>query len=123
MHPARKLKMNKKQRKSAPYSKAILEHSNKRELIVCCGKDGWNRAKSSTWFSSTPKTVLPFGDDPAAYKWPAQDRAVMVFDFNPEPEGYNRLIDLSRQILIYGAAWVLLMSESFPMTKISRGAA
>jgi hypothetical protein len=52
------------------------------------------------------------------YKWPAQDRAVMVFDFNPDPEGFDRLLLLSKQLLIDGAAWVLLMSESFPMAKI-----
>jgi hypothetical protein len=104
-------------RKYAPYSRAIIDHPNKGELIVCCGKNAWNRAKSSTWFSGTPKTVLPYQDNPAVYRWPVQNRSVMVFDFAGS-EGFDRLLLLSRQLLIDGAAWVLLISESFPMVKI-----
>jgi hypothetical protein len=105
-------------RKSPPYARAISEHPNKSELIVCTGKGGWARAKSLTWFHHTPKTVLPYGDDPAAYKWPVQNRAVMVFDFGPETEGYEQLIELSRQLLIDGAEYILLMSHDFPMTRV-----
>jgi hypothetical protein len=110
--------MTKYQRKAAPYTRHIVNHSNQNELIVCTGKNGWNRAKSPTWFSRTPKTVLPYQDNPELYKWPAQDRTVMVFDFSPEPEGFDRLLLLSKQLLIDGAVWVLLISESFPMAKI-----
>jgi hypothetical protein len=110
--------MTKHTKKAAPYARNIVNHSNQNELIVCTGKDGWNRAKSPTWFSRTPKTVLPYQENPERYKWPAQNRAVMVFDFNPDPEGFDRLLLLSKQLLIDGAAWVLLMSESFPMVKI-----
>ena len=115
--------MKKEQIKAAPYTRVITEHHNKSELIVCTGKDGWNMAKSSTWFSRTPKTVLPFGDDPAAYRWPAHGRNIMIFDFGPQDEGYSRLLPLAKQLLIDGAEWVLLMSKSFPMTRLERGAA
>lgn len=106
-----------KNKKAAPYSKAIINHPNKSEVIVCTGKNGWNMAKSTTWYSRIPKTVLPYQDDPAAYKWPVQNRTVMVFDFGPD-EGFNRLLILSQQLLIDGADWVLLLNQSFPMVKI-----
>jgi hypothetical protein len=112
-----------KPRKAAPYTRHIVNHTTQNELIVCTGKTGWNRAKSTTWFSRIPKTVLPYQDEPAAYKWPVQNRSVMVFDFGPDDEGFNRLLILSQQLLIDGAAWVLLMSESFPMAKIERESA
>lgn len=107
-----------KTRKAAPYTRSIANHPNQSELIICTGKDGWNKAKSPAWFSRSPKSVLPFGDNPALYQWTVQNRAVMVFDFNPDPEGFDRLLLLSKQLLIDGAEWVLLMSESFPMAKI-----
>lgn len=44
----------------------------------------------------------------------------MVFDFGPREEGYQRLLLLARQLLIDGAEWVLLMSPSFPMTRIDK---
>jgi hypothetical protein len=107
-------------KRKSPYYRSVIAHPSQSELVICTGSNAWDRAKSMTWMSRSPKTVLILGDDPAKYRWPARGRVVMVFDFGPREEGYQRLLLLARQLLIDGAEWVLLMSRSFPMTRIDR---
>ena len=97
----------------------VDKFKTKDDLIVCTGSNAWQRAKSKSWLGHTPKLVLPLNENPGRYRWPVNNRYVMVFGFGQQ-ETYQRLIELSRCLLKHGAVWVLWVMPGYPMTKIER---
>lgn len=109
-----------RKKKNAPYTREIINYPENAAVIVCTGSGAWSRAKNLTWFSSTPKLVLPYQDNPAHYNWPVKNRHVMVFRFG-QSESWPRLIELAKFLLEFGAIWILLVDPKRPMVKFERG--
>ncbi len=92
--------MNKK-RKLPPYAKSIP--ASQSQIVVCTGSEAWDRANSKGWLSGLVKSLLPIGDDMSTYKWGFTcNKDVLIFSHGTL-ETYERLIELSRTLLSYGA--------------------
>lgn len=103
-----------------PYGALVDQFKQEDGLIVCTGSNAWQRAKNKAWVNGMPKVVLPFGENPDRYKWPANGRNILVFSFG-QPESYQRLIDLSKCLLQHRAIWVLwCMPWDYPAIKFER---
>lgn len=95
----------KKQRKLPPYAKNIP--TNQSCIAICTGSTAWDRAKSQGWLSGLIKTLLPIGDDIRTYRWGFVGGKDTVIFSSGKPETYERLVELSRELLRYGALKVV----------------
>jgi len=99
-----------------PFAKKIPV--NQKCIIFCTGSEAWNRAKSKGWISSHSKALLPLYDDLDAYKFIfVYGKEVLLFSHG-KPESYERLIELSRVFLMYGAILVKWCIVEYPANKI-----
>jgi len=99
-----------------PYAKNVPEAQSC--IIFCTGSKAWYRAKSKGWISGHSKTLLPLNDDIEAYKFSfAYGKEVLLFSHG-QLESYERLIELSRAILSYGALLVKWCIPEYPANKI-----
>jgi len=98
-------------KKHPPYSKNIA--SNTRFLVVCTGSQAWERATSLSWLHNTHKIVFPFKDDISSYKWCCTYHKEIVLFSHGILESYERLLELTREILRYGSYKVTWCIPSF----------
>jgi len=99
-----------------PYAKHIP--SNQNCIVICTGSNSWRRAKSKGWLNGLTKTLLPLNDEINAYRWDfAYQRDVVLFSHG-QLETYERLIELSRALLAYGALQVMWCIPEFKMMKL-----
>lgn len=103
-------------KKLPPYAKSIPENQNC--IVVCTGSEAWNRAKSMSWLSRLNKTLLPSGNDPDSFRWDFVSGKEVVIFSNGIIEKYDRLVELSRCILQYGARSILWCIPEFKMMKL-----
>jgi len=91
---------------------------------VCTGSNAWERANSTGWLPSIPKIILPLNSDINIYKWNCAYNKDVLLVSHGIIESYNRLIELSRAILSYGAYKVVWCIPEFNiMSFISKDAA
>ncbi|MDD5036672.1 MAG: hypothetical protein PHE55_18185 [Methylococcaceae bacterium] len=92
-------------RKLPPFARH-LDPADQDTIAVLTGGNAWQRAKSPYHWFQGRRLLLPFGDDPAAYRWPVAGRECLVFGFG-KPEPRERLIALSVELVRSGALFVL----------------
>jgi len=99
-----------------PFAKRIPV--NQKCIIFCTGSGAWDRAKSEGWISGHSKTLLPLNDDIGAYRFSfVYGKDVLLFSHG-QLESYERLIELSRVFLMYGATLVKWCIAEYPANKI-----
>ncbi|WP_341327484.1 hypothetical protein [Methylotuvimicrobium sp. KM2] len=103
--------------KKPPYSRDIARFKHSDEIIVCTGSNAWQAARRETWQPRTSKIVLPFGDDPAAYRWPVSGRYVQCWTCGT-PEDDETILRLTRVLLESGAIKVLLLDPEKPLVVV-----
>jgi len=87
----------------APYGNT-LDQAIKNSIVILTGSGAWERGRSS-WFAGN-KLLLPFGDNPASYRWPVADRECVVYGFGKQ-EFRERLVALSVALVQAGALFVI----------------
>ncbi|MDD5037149.1 MAG: hypothetical protein PHE55_20675 [Methylococcaceae bacterium] len=92
-------------RKLAPFGRT-LNLADQNTIAVLTGGHAWERAKSPFFWFEGRRLLLPFGDDPTAYRWPVAGRDCLVFGFG-EFEPRERLIALSIELVRSGALFIL----------------
>lgn len=98
-----------------PYGRDIAGYRPD-EIIIATGGLAWRKIKRDEghWQPRVAKLVLPYGDDPALYRWPVAGRIVQVWTCG-EPEPFGRLVELAKCLLQCGAIKVLLLDTKKPM--------
>lgn len=84
------------------------------EVIVYVGAGAWRRARSATHCPRHPRTLLPPGDDPAAYRWPVAGGVVIVMG----DADRDALLALSGALLAASAVAVLWVTRGHPITRV-----
>lgn len=67
----------------APYSRRFLAERPGAGLVVAIGPGAWDVARR--W--GYPVVVLPPGDDPAGYRWPAHRYGAVLHEAGPADDG------------------------------------
>jgi hypothetical protein len=92
-------------KKLPPFARQ-LNPANQNSLVILTGSKAWARAKSPSYWFPGSRLVLPFGDDPTAYRWPVAGRDCVLFGFG-EQEPRKRLVALSVELVRAGAVFVI----------------
>jgi len=100
-------------RKLPPYAKNIPP--NQDYIIVCTGSGAWGKAKVP--LNNIIKTVLPYKDDISLYQWRFCNSKEVVIFSSGKIEHYERLVELSRAILAYGAKFVKWCIPAYPYNR------
>lgn len=102
-------------KKYPPYAKNIPV--NQSCIVICTGSEAWGRAKSTGWINGIVKTLLPLGDDINTYKWSfVCNKDVLIFSHGIL-ESHERLVELSRALLVHGALKVLWCIPQYEMNR------
>ena len=101
-------------KKLPPYAKNIPTDQNC--IVVCTGSDSWKRAKSKSWLNDQAKKLLPLNEEINTYRWDFTYNKDVVLFSNGVLETYERLIELSREILKHGALRVMWCIPEFYRT-------
>lgn len=98
-----------------PYARSWPYHwPGGTEIHIWTGADAWERAKSETHCPTTPKTLLPFGEDPKAFRWPVFGASVIILGETDR----ETLEALSRALVFAGARRVLWCCTGHPLTRV-----
>ncbi len=93
-------------RKRPPYGKNIL--TTDEYIIICTGSEAWERAGLNSWLGTSPKVALPLNSNIDEYQWDfVINKEIVIFSNGEIIEPYQRLIELTRTLLAYGALKVL----------------
>ena len=89
-------------KKLPPYG--TLLNPQLKEIAVLTGSHSWAMACLPHW-RPAGTLVLPFGENPTAFKWPVSGKAVVVLGFG-EAESRERLLALSVELIVSRATVV-----------------
>jgi len=103
-----------------PYAKIIP--NNQGCIFICTGSKAWDRTKSATWHKDYKKALLPLKQEINGFNWQfVLNRDVLLFSHGVL-ETYDRLIQLSRILLLNGARSVDLCVPEYKMSRFVKGA-
>lgn len=93
-----------------PFGKKLILSTSDSIFIFLGDNKSWQRAANEYRRGTTRSLVLPDSDNPAAFRWPVQQRDIIVTDFGEMDElKYKRL---SLVLLKQGALGVIVIHES-----------
>jgi len=92
------------QRRKLPPGGNQLDQAIKNSIVILTGSGAWERWRS-LWFAGS-RLLLPFGDNPASYRWPVAGRDCVLHGFG-EQEPRPRLVALSVELVQAGALFVI----------------
>jgi len=103
-----------------PYAKGIPNNQNC--IFICTGSKAWDKAKLTHWHKRYKKTLLPLKQDISGFNWKfVLNRDVLIFSHGIL-DTYERLVQLSRVLLLNGARSVDLCVPEYKMSRFVKGA-
>ena len=93
-------------RRFPPFGRLYQQQGNDLGPWVACGPGAWEVAKASSF----PRMVLPYGANPAAFRWPVQGQTVTVTEHGIDEQESIR--GLARELISSNDAEAVIANRS-----------